>query len=233
MSVNIVLIAKNRKRLTSQCLKSLYANTPNDQFRLTIVDDGSRWPDDDLSPYDELAVEGYDNWQMIHVFHSIGIVGWLRNVGASASERYFGRGEWLYFSDCDVAFFPNWLPHMIHAMKLNPEVRILGGCRHPFHGVNGTLPMGNGKCVEIADAVAGYSLMMQWRTYDEFGPFASTQKGVGASEDWMMSRQVVQSGAKVGYLSEPVLAHTGLTNTDGKPATGADSFKRVEGILYE
>lgn len=170
-----------------------------------------------------------DNCRVIDLGASIGIVGWLRNVGASASERYFGRGEWLYFSDSDVAFFPGWLQKM--TMVASSGVALLGGCRHPFHGVNLEEYYGRFGW-QSTDAVAGYSLLMKWETFDKYGPFSDNQKGVGASEDFALSRKIVEDGGRIGYIHPPVLAHTGVTNTDGKPATGSDSFKRVEGILY-
>lgn len=224
---NVVLLVKNRKLLTEQCLNSLYKNTPNDQFTLTICDDGS-----DLETLQLVAFYGRtkSNCRVIHLGASIGIVGFLRNVGASASERYFGRGEYVMFLDCDTALFPNWLQKMTFVMAQS-QVKILGGHRHPFHGVNETEHAFHS--VELTDAVAGYSMMMTWETYDKYGPFSDNQKGVGASEDWAMCRKIVEAGGSVGYIHPPVLAHTGVTNTDGKPATGADSFRRVEGILYE
>lgn len=226
---NIVLLVKDRPRLTEQCLRTLYANTPQDQFNLTIVDDGSTVETKEM--LDRLS-RG-KKIQEIHLYPSIGIVGWLRNVGASASERYFGRGDWLLFLDADTALFPNWLQKMTFvAQQTEGSVAVWGGCRHPFHGVNETIPVG-GKFVEITDAVAGYSMLMRWKTFDDWGPFASNQKGIGASEDHALCRSIAADGGKVGYVHPPVLAHTGIVNTDGHPATGADSFRRVEGILYE
>jgi len=225
--VNIVLLVKDRPRLTAQCLETLYANTPPDQFNLTCVDDGSK-----PETWEQIDFNLRLSMNVIRLTPGIGIVGWLRNVGASASERYFGRGEWLYFSDCDVAFFSNWLQKMkMVAESGGPE--ILGGCRHPFHGVNLEYPVGSRFGWQSTDAVAGYSLLMRWSTFDKYGPFSDNQKGVGASEDFAMCRKIVDDGGKVGYIHPPVLAHTGITNTDGKPATGADSFKKVAGVLYE
>lgn len=229
---NIVLLVKDRPRLTEQCLNTLYANTPTEAFNLTVISDGSEPPT--LSILRNYADKCWTNLRFIQLHDSIGIVGWLRNVGASASERYFGRGDWLYFSDSDVAFFPGWLQKMtmVAGGYSVDGPLILGGCRHPFHGVN-LEHTGIGRFGwQATDAVAGYSLLMKWDTFDKYGPFASNQKGVGASEDFAMSRKIIEDGGKLGYIHPPVLAHTGITNTDGKPATGADSFKRVEGILY-
>ncbi len=229
---NVILLVKDRPNLTAQCLKTLYDNTPRDQFNLTIMDDGSKVDTIDLYvAASRRAWSGDDNnLRVIRMEGSISIVGWLRNTGASASERYFGRGGWVYFSDSDVAFFPGWLQKM--QMVASSGVSLLGGCRHPFHGVNLEEYYGRFGW-QSTDAVAGYSLLMKWNTFDKYGPFASNQKGVGASEDFALSRKIVEDGGRIGYIHPPVLAHTGIVNTDGKPATGADSFPRVAGILYE
>ncbi len=237
MSTNLVLLVKDRPRLTEQCLKSLYANTPMDQFNVVCVDDGSGM---------ETRTILADYWtrkncHIIHFAESIGIVGFLRNVGAWASERYFGCGEYLAFLDNDIAVFPGWLdkikeslgPLLSSIEAGKPVVDILGGCRHPYHGVNGTTRnRSDGSRIELTDAVAGYSLFMRWGTWADYGPFDSNQKGVGASEDFALCQRVIADGGKVGYIHPPVLAHCGIVNTDNKPATGADQFQRVPGILY-
>lgn len=226
---NIVMLVKDRYRLTEQAVRTLYMNTPKDQFTLTLVNDGSAIETMHLTrTYSKL----YENCTAIHFDHSIGIVGFLRNVGIAASERYFGRGDWVAFLDNDIAVFPCWLEKMTEALDMRDwvgyNVRVLGGCRHPFHGNNGT--WGN---VELTDAVAGYSMLMRWNTWESYGPFMCNQKGVGASEDFHLCQRIVADGLKVGYINPPVLAHTGLSNTDGNPATGHDSMERVRGIIYE
>ncbi len=235
--VNIVMLVADRPRLTEQALRSLYENTPEDQFNLVCVDDGSKLP---WMPYDLLAGSTNGNNFLYTLSRSIGIVGFLRNIGAAASERHFGRGEYLMFVDNDVAFFPNWLGKMILAKEhvtfseneASKGYSILGGCRHPYHGVN-HISFGPGVRVEQTDAVAGYSMLMTWSTWDRMGPFPDNQKGVGASEDFALCQRVIQAKGYVGYVDPPVLAHCGIKNTNGQPATGAEAFKRVEGILYE
>ncbi len=239
MPVNIVLLVKDRKRLTEQCLDSLYKNTPQDQFTLTCVNDGSG-PETNGMLRGSVQHFARPNFRLIQFHESIGIVGFLRNIGACASERYFGRGEYVMFADNDLWWGPNWLEIMDHALQVcgkdgltSKGVKILGGCRHPYHGVNDTLAMSNGTSVQVTDAVAGYSMMMTWDTFDKYGPFPSNQKGIGASEDYGLCRRVVDDGALVGYIDFPRLAHCGLSNTDGKPATGAETFAREPGVLYE
>lgn len=226
---NIILLVRDRPRLTEQTLRTLYEETPRDQFNLVIVDDGS-WPETSK------IIERYsrrDNCEIVTFLKPVSIVGFLRNVGIWTSERFFGRGDYLVCLDNDTAMLNHWLPEMTKAMELNPEVAILGGCRHPYHGVNETLAMGNGRSVELTDAVAGYSLMMRWETWDCYGPFASNQKGVGASEDFDLCRRISADGHRVGYINPPTLLHTGIRNTDGKPATGHEVMSKIPGIIYE
>ena len=233
---NIVMIAKGRPRLTTQALNSIYEKE-HDAYSLVIVDDGSSAPWNPFTP-DSLEVQ-LPRFTMsyraifLRLSRSKGIVGLARNIGASVSEQYWGRGDFLCFLDNDVAITnPHWLELLACSLELNQKVKILGGCQHPYHGTNQSLDA-YGASVHVTDAVAGYSLFMRWETWDKYGPFPANQPGIGASEDFALCRRVVDDGGLVGYINPPVLAHCGITNTDGKPATGADQFKRVEGLLYE
>ena len=237
---NIILLVKDRPRLTEQTLRTLYENTPQNQFNLTIVDDGSK-----LETLEVLAGYGHPtNAQMIVVGKSIGIVGFLRNIGAAASERYFGRGDYLCFIDNDIAFLPGWLDKITKAKELitiNGEkgFALLGGYRHPFHGVNQTFFL-EGEYhgalnlrVEETDAVAGYMHFMSWATWDLYGPYDQHAKGVCQSEDWAFCRKIIEQRGHVGYVHPPVIANCGLTNSEGKPAIGHEAFWRVPGLIYE
>lgn len=231
---NIVLLAKDRHRLTEQCLRTLYMNTPHDQFNLVTIDDGS-WPETKrvIQGY-----HGYANHQIVTLQNSIGIVGFLRNLGAQVSEKMFGRGDWLYMSDNDVVFQPQWLDRMIDRLTFGGDigVKVLGGYRHPFHGVlvdASTERMFQGEGIECTDAVAGYSHLMSWATWDEFGPYDSHAKGVCQSEDFAFCQKIVKTGGLVGYIEPPVIAVCGVTSTGGKPAVGHESIPRIPGLVYE
>lgn len=241
-SVNIVMLARDRLRLTEQTLRTLYENTPQDQFNLTIVDDGS-----DADTYDVISRCTFDNQQncrAVYFESSIQIVGFLRNTGAAASERYFGRGDFLCFIDNDIAFLPGWLDKITKAKELitiNGEkgFALLGGYRHPFHGVNQTFFL-EGEFhgalnlrVEETDAVAGYMHFMRWATWDLYGPYDQHAKGVCQSEDWAFCRKIIEQRGHVGYVHPPVIANCGLTNSEGKPAIGHEAFWRVPGLIYE
>ena len=248
---NIVMIIRDRPRLTEQALYSLWKNTKSDEYNLTVVDDGSK-PPITLPPYRNVM-----SHITVRLSEPVGIVGFLRNLGASVAEKHFGRGDWLYFSDNDVYFKPRWLETMLFAMEcphlpgqsLVPYA-VLGGCRHPFHipseppliintfkaGVlkaGGEIPLEEICRIETVDAVAGYSMLMRWGTWDTYGPFDAHAKGVGQSEDWALCRKVVEADYRVGYIHPPVLVMCGLTNTAGEKVPGWEQFEIVEGVVQE
>ncbi len=220
----------SRPRLLEQTITTLYQNTPVDKFNITYVLDGWRSADRITGP----------NSSALMIEPPCSVTGRLKNLGAYWSEKQLGRGEWLLFIDDDVAFLPGWLEYMIEALEFHKELGLVGGNRHPYHGINAIweIDMLAGRArnpmrrVEITDAVAGYSMLMRWETFDKYGPFDSWAKGISQSEDYSFARRIVDDGGKVGYVSPSVLEHCGVTNSSGQPATGAEKIERKEGILY-
>jgi glycosyltransferase involved in cell wall biosynthesis len=224
--VNIVMIAKSRNLLTYQALSSLTAHTDQDLFNLTIVVDDT--PDLVLRRPDSNVV-------IVQIEPSRGIVGLVRNIGADFARRYWGPGDWLYFSDNDVYFHLGWLGNMVEVAEGDPYCRILGGARHPFHGVNSVTDVVDAqRSIEHADAVAGYSMLMRWATWDTYGPFDQHAVGVGQSEDFAICQKINKANDYyVGYVSPPVLTVTGLTNTLGEKVPGWEQLKALvpEGVI--
>lgn len=228
MTVNIVMIAKNRPRLTKQAVGSIYKHTDGDTFNLTIIDDGS---DPQLLSY---TFPGHDSVQ-VRIEDSKGIVGLVRNIGADFAERYWGRGDYICWLDNDVCLHEGWLEKMVMCMNI-PDVKVLGGARHPFHGTNARLGFNDRYFgVALVDAVAGYSMLMSWETWDKYGPFDQHAKGVCQSEDFALCQKVIKDGYKVGYVSPPVLTVCGLTNTLGEKVPGYEELKKMvpEGVYAE
>ena len=151
---NIILISNgSRPRLLEQALRTMYDNTPANQFTLTIVFDGTNL--DEVNDYSSFVLSRLKGTASIIALPGpCNIVGRLKNLGAYWSEKQFGRGEWLCFLDDDMALFPGWLENMIAVADSTNQLRLLGGVRHPYHGVNlGESRYGFGW--EITDAVAG------------------------------------------------------------------------------
>ncbi len=228
MVTNIVLETNgSRPRLLEQTLRTLETNTPYDQYTLTLVADGLI----DIRS----TIAFMPNNTTLTIEPPCHVTGRLKNLGAYWSEKQFGRGEWLLFIDDDILVLPGWLEKMQAAFEFDSRIAIVGGCRHPYHGVNKQMAFTeeSGACFECTDAVAGYCLMMKWATWRTFGEFDAHAKGIGQSEDFAICRKVVEKGRLVGYVNPPVVSHCGITNSNGQPATGSELFSRITGGLYE
>lgn len=223
--INVVMLVKDRPRLTLQALSTLARHT-DVEYNLTIVDDASKPETRDM-----LSLFGLrGNVAVIRNETSKGITGQARNLGVYWAETYWGRGDWLYLSDNDVAFLPAWSSKMIAVTRTisSDDLIVLGGACHPYHQPN----YDHGEWVET-DAVAGYSQLMSWEAWDNWGPLDAHAAGTGQSEDHKFCREVVRDGHYVGYMKEPVLIDCGITGTDGKPATGHESKPIIRGVYYE
>lgn len=167
---------------------------------------------------------------------SKGITGQARNLGVSWADTYWGRGDFLYLSDNDVYFTDGWLAKLTKMLGIGGKepqpVELLGGSTHPFHGVNGILqsPAMPGFEVRMHDAVSGYSHLMTWGTWDAFGPHDAHAVGIRQSEDWKFCQDIIGHGGRVGTIWPEVVYATGLTDTFGQPAIGADQMIRYPGV---
>lgn len=210
MIVNIVMISHNRHMLMHQTLRSLYRNTPKELFNLTIIDDESAIPPE---PHQR------SNYTMLRIWKSKHILGQAKNLGVYWAEHYWGRGDYLYISDNDVYFTPQWLETLIEALASHPEVRLLGGWNHPHHH---TIEVQDE--VHIQNTLAGPSWLMDWHTWDGYGPLISETPGVCKGEDGAFTDKIVASGFKVGAIIPHVVISTGVTNSYGELAPGADQM---------
>lgn len=231
--INIVMLAHNRPRLTEQAIASLIRNTTT-KFRLMIVDDYSSSETADM--LDEYSDASGDTIRVAHSRITRLGPGLARNIGIRKSEQW-GRGEALYLIDNDTFHLPEWDEHLLIAFEAAKSVgfKILGGYCHPFQqrGKNyGTTQVG---VVRELEALGLLSWLMDWSTWDSFGPFDAAVK-VNGSEDWAMCQRIRKAGGKVGVLEPGVVINTGLTSSDGKPCPGAATLLNQEipmGVLLE
>lgn len=231
--LNVVMLARDRHRLTEQAVNSMYKNRTQD-FDLTIVDDAS-----------DIPVSQWFHASQGHVIRnevSAG-TGAARNQGIASARRMFGDCGLLYLSDNDVYFEPGWDAVLLAAHATFPNVKIIGGGCHPFmqpapqrHSFLG----GAGSLQLIyrmtyRDAISGYSWLLDWETWDRFGPLDANAPGVRQGEDWAMSQRVVQGGYAVGSVLPEVVLHCGVTDTFGERPPGWELIERSrkEGIIYE
>lgn len=220
------MLVRNRPNLVRQALDSLWANTERGTYNLTVVDDAS-----DLKTRGvlDMFAAGKDEVQIVRLWRSKGIVGLVRNLGIRAAETYWGRGDYLYLSDSDACFLPGWLEKLLAAYRVStPIFALIAGYTHPYHQPGESY----GPVVEH-DAIGGFSQLMDWETWDEFGPFAANEPGVCRSEDWAFVQNIRAAGYKVGCVQPHVVLNTGFTNTLGQPALGHEAMVKVPGVLYE
>lgn len=223
MSVtNIIMLVKDRPKLTQQTLRTLFRTTPTDQFNLVLVDDGS-------SDYKETVAEilhlylQRPNVAMLQIWNSKSITGQARNLGIYWAEKYWGRGDYLYLSDNDMYFTPGWLGVLTSTLDEAPVVSMLGGWNHPYlqpkPDWERTVPHGRLFC---HDAVTGASQLMRWTTWDTHGPLDAHAPGVGQSEDWAMCQSIIKAGGVTASLKPYRVLNCGLTNSLGNESPGAD-----------
>lgn len=233
--IDIVMPVHNRPRHTEQSIRSLYKNTNEDVFHLYVIDDGSD------SETEELLNKLEEEFGFFHARNNLAMSpGYSRNHICKDITDFKTRSVYLYHSDNDVYFMPNWSETLIAATMtgvLN-EVKVLGGGCHPYLQSSSHIELNlnhpNNYRVGIKDAVSGYSQLMLWETWDKYGPFDETMKDaerkIMGSEDWAFCQKIVKDGFKVGSIEPEVVIHCGKTNTYGDNATGHETFIEKEGI---
>ncbi len=231
--VNVAMLSRNRFRLLEQSLASLYANTPRDQFNVTVVDDGS----DCFKTKRLLRKYAGDNrnFALVEVENSVHVLAQLKNLAVGWSSQRFGRGDWLHLGDSDVCFLPGWLSRLTAAAEtseMDIRFRLWGGQIHPFHHPIKQIAVDMTEH-EILD---GPSWLMRWKTWNEIGPFSrKNNPGVCQSEEFPFCERLIKAGGRIGVISPHVVIHTGLTNSDGKDAPGRKEREAMipEGVLAE
>jgi len=237
---NVVMLCHNRLRLLQQALRTLYDNTPREEFTLTLVDDQST---------DFRARRALEDWAqagnatLLTINKSAHVLARGKNLGAFWSEQSFGRGEWLALCDSDVAFTPNWLETLIAGAEAGEihGFKLFGGQAHPFHQFDPNLfiTIGErfkGTVLREHQVLDGPSWFMRWSTWDQTGPFSrDCAPGTCQSEDAEWCARLTQNGGRIGVVHPHVVLHTGLTNTAGADAPGRKEREaaRVAGVLYE
>lgn len=230
---DIIIPCHNRLELTKQTIESLLKNTDPEKYNLYLVDDVST---------DGTREYIYSLKDVCHVFindDNIG-PGASRNFVCNAITANGTRSKYLYHSDNDVFFKPGWLENLIGVFRdpQTAKIKVLGASCHPFLQSSSRIYRGiHPFAVGIKDAVSGYSQLMTWETWDKYGPFDETMRGaekkIMGSEDWAFCQKIVKDGFLVGSVEPELVIPCGKTNTYGDPATGAETFKNVEGVIVK
>lgn len=232
---NITMLAATRPRLLEQTLDSI-----GDLSDATVTIRDARL-NADVSTYIEKWAKASRSKRM-HIWanESVG-TGPARNHAIAASGQEFNRSDYLYLSDDDVAFLqPDWLDILTTAYDEAREhgFRVLAAYNHPFNRPCAPairMPCSRWNVNEVY-AVATQSMLMDWETWDKFGPFCDTPAGkVCQSEDVAFCNKIREAGFKVGVISPALLVNTGITNSFGEHIPGWELVKSQcpEGVLCE
>lgn len=206
----VIMPTWNRPELTMQAIESCIDNAGM-KIHLILVDDHST--NQDTLNFLEAASK-MDNVTVMLMPDSKGC-GACKNAGAAIADHH----EFIYFSDNDVYFHKDWAVKMIDALRNYPDIGILGGDRHPHHGIS----LEHDGLI-FSDQQVGYSMLMRQSTWRELGAFTHAALGVYGSEDTDICVKCQQHGLKIASLSERVITHCGMTNSHNQPAAGADLY---------
>lgn len=231
---NITILCANRPRLLKQALDSI-GDLSHDP--LTIRNAGMNdevWDiADDYSRRRQGRVHAFTNSAPLGT-------GPARNEVVKVSEAVFGRGDYLYLSDDDVCWTASdWMKIMTsaYAEARQDGFRVLACYNHPFNRpCADPLHLSSRWNVNEVYAVATQSMLMDWETWDEFGPFCDTPAGkVCQSEDVDFCNKIRAAGYKVGVISPALLVNTGITNSFGEKIPGWEMVKSrcPMGVLCE
>lgn len=243
---NIVILSHGRLRLLQQAIISLYGHTDHKAFNLVIVSDSET--DFRVTKYLRSLV--FKNLSLLEVSNSGHVLSQLKNLGVVWSEQRFGRGDWLYLSDADVFFMPEWSGKLTElAVRLEAlDFRLFGGQVHPFHRpVAPDVPAGWTEHMVLD----GPSWLMRWETWDAVGPLdRTTAPGPCQSEEYSFCKRLTEpetqafylpygaetrKPSRIGVIYPPCIIHTGLTNSNGQLAPGATERRALipSGIIAE
>lgn len=160
-------------------------------------------------------------------------VGGAKNFGVDEyrSLEYEAWGEdidpktVLMFSDNDMYYLPGWDKKLETALNNSSAIQI-GGWKHPYHhpagkaiGVLDGL-YGYEHTIVPVDAVTGNCFVIRYKDWLKYGPFDANAIGPGQSEDFALSRRILDDGGSIATLDPPVAIHCGLRDSSGNPAVG-------------
>lgn len=193
--VDIVMITYFRRAFTEKVLNHLFDRTPNESFRLIVVDNGSTdgTPEmlrEKLRVYDELILlpENYG-------------LEYAKNIGLDrvTTPRFIDTDN-----DCLVPLLdPPWIDQLNGLMDTHPEFGAIA-LRCQIHVGVGPLFKDAPEVKEFS--VAGGSMrLMDTALVRGVGGWRD-EKGQNRSEEWHISNKLRAKGKKVGY-SRDIFTH--------------------------
>jgi glycosyltransferase involved in cell wall biosynthesis len=211
----IVIITKNRGKLFHQTIRSLIENTPRELYDLIVVDDGSN----NISDLCELKDRGIIDHLILT---NQGSPGACRNLGMEIVKR--GGYKYVYHSDNDMYFLPRWIEKCQEQLRHHPIIKLIAPYGHPYHLPNGEFEEKEGDRVYCygVNACAGNSWYLETETYLKYG--LAENKGIMCSEDHAFCIRLRKDGYICARFVDNLVLHTGICNSSGDPATGAEQM---------
>jgi len=206
----IVIITRNRGRLFNQTMQSLMRNTPRELYDLIVVDDASA----NSSIFHEL----YDRGDIDHlILTNQASPGACRNLGMEIVKR--GGYKYVYHSDNDMYFLPGWLEKCQQTLVENDNIKLITPYGHPYHHYNNEFLRDD---IYSVNACAGNSWYLETETYLKYG--LAENKGIMCSEDHDFCIRLRKDGFICARFVDNLVLHTGICNSSGDPATGAEQM---------
>lgn len=205
--IPVVIAVKDRPELTRQTVETALSHTAI-PLELLLVDDGSA---NDVTTYlrglEHQFTGGIHRIKTI-IMPETKYVGAAKNAGAAVAYP----GDYIYFSDNDVYFCEGWMERLLDVVDNDPDIGILGGDKHPHHGIYRTDPY---RGLVFSDQQVGYSMMMRFDTFRKAGPFTHAPQGVFGMEDTDLCNAVSAMGLSIASVDPRVVIHCGLTTHTG------------------
>jgi glycosyltransferase involved in cell wall biosynthesis len=231
---NIVVLTRNRFTLMKQTIESLLVSDKRHAhtglmsgYTLLVVDDGS----DDPQCQKYLRTLPRPHCAVLWQPASDHYVGELKSAGVFASEKLFGRGDWLCICDNDLWFAAGWLERMTEMAEASEQhgFRLWGGQNHPYHPRWDVADLAIG--MKECETLAGTHFFMRWATWDAFGPLQSAGPGPCMHEDVLFGERLRKNGGRIGVPVEPCVLDCGLASSAFGSFSGTVS--KMAGVVYE
>ena len=219
----VIIANHNRRELLEQTLDSLRDNSVGSIYTI-VVDDCST-----EEGMREFLESRKDISKVIFMKKQCG-PGVCRNFGvASIPVEY----KYLYFSDNDVYFEKGWNKKMLYHYMATEDtvpkpIGILGGARHPHHGVEDFIQFDGGVKIDLSDQQVGFSLFMSKKVWCDIGPFIATELGEYGKEDTELCNNARAVGYLIGSMNPPVVVHCGIHHSEGSKTAGAEHLEEMQ-----
>lgn len=227
MNVSVIIINYNTKRLTRECVESVFSKTKGLAIEVIVIDNASK----DGSK-DELSKLKYEKYTYVYN---------KKNVGFSKANNQASQitsGEYLFFINSDILFTNDVIGNLFKFIQKNKEVGIVGP---KFLNPNGTLQIScrsfpsvkfgltkfnpflkvvfhkevtkyyqnnsNYDSIHCVDTVSAGALLISRKLFKKIGCFDEFSFMYG--EDADICKRVRDLGYKVVYYPKAILVHYG------------------------